>query len=171
MMLRFIPVLLLQSAVLLCHASAFAQAPAPPAAPPAAALVPRPSLASAERMLDAARAKAVADRVELSCAVVDARGDLVAAFRMDGASFLTMEVARAKATTSAVTGQPSGGFGERGAQISNAGNIAGVAMLAVQGALPVVQDNRRVGGIGCSGAAAQVDEDAARAGLGAAAGR
>lgn len=168
-MMRFASVVLLHAAVLLFPLLAVAQTPA--AAPPPAAPVPRPSLASAERMLIAARAKATEDRVELSCAVVDARGDLVGAFRMDGASFLTMEIARAKATTSALTGQPSGGLGERAAQISTIGSVAGVAMVAVQGALPIVQDNRRVGGIGCSGAPAQVDENAARAGLGAAAAR
>ncbi len=37
-----------------------------------------------------------------------------------------------------------------------------VTLLTVQGALPIVRENRRISGIGSSGAAAQQDEDAAR---------
>jgi uncharacterized protein GlcG (DUF336 family) len=151
-------------AVLTAHA-AFAQAP------PAAAPVPRPSLASADRMLAAARMKATEMGVAVSCVVVDTRGDIVAAARMDGVPFLTIEVAKGKATTSAMFGQPSGAMGERGAVLQTIGSAAGVTMLAVQGALPIVEQNRRVGAIGCSGATSQQDEDSARAGLMAASAR
>jgi uncharacterized protein GlcG (DUF336 family) len=145
--------------------AAFAQAPqTPPAQPPP---VPRPSLASAQKMLQAAQAKAAEMRVGLSCVVVDVRGDLVAVMRMDQVAFLTVEVAKGKANTSALFGQPSGAMGERGAALQAIGAQAGVSILAAQGGLPIVQNNQRLGGIGCSGAASQQDEDAARAGLAA----
>jgi uncharacterized protein GlcG (DUF336 family) len=116
-------------------------------------------------MLQAAQAKAAELRVGLSCVIVDVRGDLVAAIRMDGVGFLTVEVAKGKATTSAMFGAPSGAMGERGPVLQAIGASAGLTMLTVQGAVPIVQNNQRLGGIGCSGAASQQDEDAARAGL------
>ncbi len=133
--------------------------------PPAAAPVPGPTLASAEKMLAAARAKAMDMSVGVSCAVVDVHGDLVAAARMDGVGFLTITVAQGKARTSAFTGQPSGGLGERGTLFQAVGTAAGQTLLAIQGAVPIVQGGKRLGGIGCSGATGQQDEDAARAGL------
>jgi len=144
----------------LMSATARAQTP-----PPAAAAIPAPALASAEKMLAAARAKAMEMGIGVSCAVVDVHGDLVAAARMDGVAFLTITVAQGKARTSAFTGQPSGGLGERGAGFQAIGSAAGQSVLTVQGAVPIVQSGKRVGGIGCSGGSGQQDEDAARAGL------
>lgn len=138
----------------------------PPPAP--AAPIPAPSSASAEKMIGAARTKASELGINLACVVVDARADLVASLRMDGATFLNMAVAHAKARASAFFGQPSGAFGERGAVLANIGAAADQTMLTVQGALPIVVNNRRVGAIGCSGGPAAQDEEAARAGLNAA---
>lgn len=150
-----------------------AQAPAggqgAQARPAPASPIPAPSAAAAERMIGATRAKAAELGINLACVVLDMHGDIVAALRMDGATFLNMAVAQAKARASAFFGQPSGALAERAAVLQNIGGAAGQPMLTVQGALPVVQDGRRVGAIGCSGAAAQQDEDAARAGLAAAA--
>ena len=148
---------------ILMSAPALAQTPQTP--PPAAAGIPGPTLASAEKMLAAARAKATELGIGLSCAVVDIHGDLVAAARMDGVGFLTMAVAQGKARTSALTGQPSGGLGERGAGFQAIGGAIGQTVLTVQGAVPIVQGGKRVGGIGCSGGPAEQDEAAARAGL------
>ena len=151
--------------IALAGAPLLAQAPqTPPAQPPP---VPRVTLASAQKMLTAAQAKATEMRVGLSCVVLDVRGDLVAAFRMDGVPFLTVEVAKGKATSSAFFGQPSGAMGDRGPVLASIGNAAGLTMLTVQGALPIVQNNQRLGAMGCSGAASQQDEDAARAGIAA----
>lgn len=141
-----------------------AQTPPPPVQP---AAIPRPTLVNAQRMLTAAYGKASELRIGLSCVVVDVRGDIVAAMRMDGVPFLTVDVAKGKATTSAFFGQPSGAMGERGPALQAIGASAGVTLLTVQGALPIVANNQRIGGIGCSGATSQQDEDAARAGLGA----
>jgi uncharacterized protein GlcG (DUF336 family) len=152
-----LPLTVLMSAPLLAQA--------PP--PPAAAAVPAPTLASAEKMLAAARAKAAEMGVGLSCAVVDVHGDLVALARMDGVAFLTATVAPGKARASAFTGQPSGGLGERGPVFQSIGAAAGQTVLAVQGAVPIVQGGKRLGGIGCSGGTGQQDEDAAKAGLAA----
>jgi uncharacterized protein GlcG (DUF336 family) len=151
-------------ALLSISAMAAGQTPAP-ATPPPAAAIPGPTLASAEQMLSGARAKAMELGVKLACAVVDVRGDLVAAFRMDGADFLTITVAQAKARTSALTGRPSGGFGDRGVLFQGVATLAGVTALAAQGAVPIVRGGTRIGGIGCSGGVSAQDEQAASAGL------
>ena len=64
-------------------------------------------------------------------------------------------------------GQPSGSMGQRGAVLQTIGSAAGQTVLAMKGALPLVQNNRRVGAMGCCGATSQQDEDSARAGIAA----
>src|SRR5262245_36808882 len=68
-----------------------AQQPAPPLP------TPGPTMADALKALDMARAAAVKANLNLSCAVVDSRGDLIALTRMDGARFFRADVALGKA--------------------------------------------------------------------------
>jgi glc operon protein GlcG len=125
-----------------------------------------PSLAEAKQALDAAEAKAVELGVGLSCAVVDSRGALVAMTRMDSARYFTADVAAGKARASAAFGAPSGGL-SRIASLGLDTVIEGGKMLFLQGAVPIMKDGQPVGALGCSGAAAQQDEDAANAGVAA----
>ena len=123
------------------------------------------TLADAQRVAAAGVAKAESMGVKISVAVVDARGDLVALARMDGAGFFTSDVARGKAKVSASFGAPSAGFAE------NAGlpifqlidNLAGGGMVFFQGAVPLMKDGQLVGAVGGSGASSQQDEEAAQA--------
>ncbi len=126
----------------------------------AQAQVPGPSLADAKKAIAAAQAAAVKMNVNLSCVVLDARGAMVAAERMDKANYFTMDVARGKALVSASFGSPSGALASLAT--SGLGNVlAGPATpLFLQGAVPI----KGGGAIGCSGAASQQDEDAAKAG-------
>jgi glc operon protein GlcG len=117
-------------------------------------------------MLAASQTAAAKMGVALTCAVVDVRGDLVALARMDGVAFLTADVARGKAITSALFGQPSGGLPpQMGPILQSLGSIARTDILPIQGALPIVRNGQTLGAIGCSGASSQQDEDAARAGV------
>jgi len=124
-------------------------------------------MAEALKALEATRAAAAKIGVVLSCAVVDSRGDLIAVARMDGARFFTTDVARGKAQVSAMFGQPSGAMAQFGASpfFSNLNTAAQGRLYPIQGALPVMRAKQLIGAIGCSGATAQQDEDAARAGL------
>ena len=126
----------------------------------AQAQVAGPSLADARKAIAAAQAVAVKMNVNLSCVVLDARGAMVAAERMDKANYFTMDVARGKALVSASFGSPSGALASLAT--SGLGNVlAGPATpLFMQGAVPI----KGGGAIGCSGAASQQDEDAAKAG-------
>ncbi len=138
-----------------------AQQPAPPAPTPA------PTMSEALKGLEAARAAAAKIGVNLSCAVVDSRGDLIALTRMGGARFFTADVARGKAQVAAMFGQPSGNLAQFGASPSfaNLNTTSQGRLYPVQGAVPISRTNQIIGAIGCSGAASQQDEDAAKAGL------
>ncbi len=138
-----------------------AQQPAPPLP------TPGPTMADALKALDMARAAAVKANLNLSCAVVDSRGDLIALTRMDGARFFTADVARGKAQLSAIFGQPSGNLAQFGATpaFANFNATAQGRLFPIQGAVPIMRNSQVSGAIGCSGGTSQQDEDAAKAGL------
>lgn len=134
---------------------------------PAPAPTPGPTYAEAQKAIAAAHAAAAQLNLKMSCAVVDSRGDLVALGRMDGARFLTTDIARGKALTSAMFGQPSGALGTFAASpfFQNLNTAAQGRLYPMQGALPIRRNSQVLGAIGCSGATSQQDEEAAKAGL------
>ena len=109
--------------------------------------------------------------VMLSIVVVDTAGHLVAAGRMDGASFITIEVARGKAFACAATGgQPGSALAQRFRDNPMVwGNTAelgyGAPMLPATGSLPIIFGKNLVGAIAASGAPSDVDEAAVAAGI------
>jgi uncharacterized protein GlcG (DUF336 family) len=126
-----------------------------------------PTLDEARRALTASVAVAAKAGVAISCAVVDARGDLVALQRMDKARFITPDIARGKAMTAAIFGQPSASLEKIGNSpwFQNLNAAAQGRLYPVQGALPILRNNETLGAVGCSGASGQQDEDSARAGV------
>ncbi len=129
----------------------------------ASAQVPGPSLADAKKAIAAAQATATTLKTNLSCVVLDARGAVVAAERMEKAPFFTVDVARGKALVSASFGAPSGALAQLAA--SGIGNIlpGPATPIFLQGAVPL----KGGGAIGCSGGTGQQDEDGAKAGAAA----
>ena len=125
-----------------------------------------PSLADAKKALAATESEAGEMGVSLTCAVVDARGTLVALTRMDNARYFTADVAVGKARASAAFGAPSGALSNVGALRLDT-VIEGGGMLFLQGAVPITKNGQPVGALGCSGASSQQDEDAAKAGVAA----
>lgn len=117
----------------------------------------------ARKLIDAGIAEA--DRLghTLSFAVVDTAGHLVASARMDGAPFVTVEIARGKAFASAATGgQPGDNLDQRYRENpmvwGNAGPLGyGAPMLPAVGSLPIKLDGRVIGAVGASGAPSAVD--------------
>jgi len=134
------------------------------AASPAAAQVAGPSLADAKKAIAAAQATGTKLGTSLACVVLDSRGAVIAAERMDAAAFFTVDVARGKALVAASFGSPSGAL----ANLSGTGLgsiLPGPATpLFMQGAVPLKRGTTTVGAIGCSGGSGQQDEDGARAG-------
>ncbi len=131
--------------------------------------MPNITLEEAERVLQAARAKAVEMAVKLSISVVDARGDLICMARMDGAPWRTPYVSRGKARAAACFGLPSNDLTDRALTpvMRAVMEVEKGEFVPGQGALPIFKDGELIGACGGSGGTAQEDEDAARAGIAA----
>ena len=125
------------------------------------------TLAEAEQILAASKAKVMELGLKMSVSVVDPRGDLIAMFRTDGAPWRTPPISRGKAVAAACFGRPSGELTDNALSPVQRGLMAmeGGHLIPGQGALPVYRTGELVGAVGGSGAAAQEDEDVARAGI------
>jgi uncharacterized protein GlcG (DUF336 family) len=123
-------------------------------------------LEQAREIVERGKRRAQELGVSVSIAVVDDGGHLVAVERMDGAGFVTAEIAWGKAWTSVAFGVPSGGMaGPMGSApaFSAAVSVATHGRFTPrQGALPLPGG----GAVGASGATSEQDEDIARAGIG-----
>jgi glc operon protein GlcG len=122
------------------------------------------TLAEANRLIQAAIAKAGELQVKLSIAVCDTGGNLVAFNRMDGASAVSATVAQGKAAASAGFGRASGTLQADSPVIQAIIATMGGRMLPARGAVPVHKAGELVGAIGASGATAEQDEQCAQAG-------
>ena len=122
------------------------------------------TLEEAEKVVLAGKAEAEKMGVRVSIAVVDARGDLKAAVRMDGVGWFTSDVARAKAFASANFGVPSGDLTGRADLPVFRSLVAmqGGHLVLGQGAVPIKRDDQVMGAVGVSGATAQEDEEIAK---------
>jgi len=92
----------------------------------------------------------------VTIAVVDDAGHLVASQRMDGALWVTPEIARAKANAAVAFRASTLELEERfSARQLFAGNVAALGAYQFvfgKGGVPIVEDGRVIGGIGVSGA-------------------
>ena len=124
------------------------------------------TLNDANVILKSAQTYAKEIGVNVSFSVVDARGDLIALIRMDGARFFTTEVAIGKAMVSAILGQPSGLFAnQNNSSFFQRLNEANQNKLYfIQGAVPIILNGTTIGAIGVSGASSQQDEDISKVG-------
>ena len=125
------------------------------------------TLAEANRMVHAGIAKAVELNVNMSIAVCDAGGNLLAFNRMEGGSAVSAAVAQGKAAPAAGFNRASGSLQADSPVIQSIISTLGGRMLPAQGAVPVHKNGELVGSIGGSGATGQQDEDCAKAGLAA----
>lgn len=104
--------------------------------------------------------------VRLSFVVLDSAGHLVAAGRMDGAPFVTAEIARGKAFASVATGGQSGSalaarYRDNPMVWGNVASLGyGAPMLPAAGSFPIWANGVLIGSMGASGAPSEVDEAA-----------
>ena len=128
------------------------------------------TLAEAETILAAAKAKVIQMGAKMSVSVIDPRGDLLTMFRTDGASWRTPPISRAKANAAACFGRPSGELTDNALAPVFRGLMAmeGGHLIPGQGAVPAFRGSELVGAVGGSGGTAQEDEDASKAGVEAA---
>jgi len=127
------------------------------------------TLAEAERILQAAKKKALEMGLEVGISIVDPRGDLVAMLRLDGAMWRTAPVSRGKAYASVA-------FRQASAEVQKRADSPVVRALMLQeqgliipqqGAVPIMRGKELIGAIGVSGAASHEDEEIAIAALAA----
>jgi uncharacterized protein GlcG (DUF336 family) len=127
------------------------------------------TLETARRLLEAAEAEARERDLKLAFAIVDAAGHVVAIARMDGADWITPEVALGKAWTAAAYRAPSSTQGDKAKDlVAFAGAISaatGGRYTPQIGGLPIEQDGETVGAMGASGATGQEDEEVVRAAI------
>ncbi len=93
---------------------------------------------------------------EVAIAVVDEAGHLIACDRMDGALWVTPEIARAKANAAAgfraSTQDLEERFTRRMLFADNVATLGDYAFVFGKGGVPVVEGGRVVGAVGVSGA-------------------
>jgi uncharacterized protein GlcG (DUF336 family) len=114
------------------------------------------SLEQARACIGRGLAKARELGFEVAIAVVDEGGHLIACDRMDGALWVTPEIARAKANAAAgfraSTQDLEERFTRRMLFADNVATLGDYAFVFGRGGVPVVADGRVVGAVGVSGA-------------------
>jgi uncharacterized protein GlcG (DUF336 family) len=141
-----------------------ASAPAPAAPQTLRAYGDPVSLAQARRIVEAAEAAARQGGWTMAFAVVDPNGALVLFAKMDGTQNGSVEVAIAKARTSALFRRPTRAFSESvGAGRTQVLSLPNV--VAIEGGVPIVVQGRVIGALGVSGATSEQDGQVAAAAL------
>ncbi|MBA2740340.1 MAG: heme-binding protein [Nocardioidaceae bacterium] len=120
------------------------------------------TLDDALALCSAARTAADKAGVPMSVAVTDAGGHLLALTRMDGAPWVSADVAQGKAWTAAAYGQPSHAQRLKAADLPN----FATALTAMThgrytpqtGAVPVYREGTVLGAVGASGGTGEEDE-------------
>jgi glc operon protein GlcG len=122
------------------------------------------SLARADAAIAATIAEAEKRGWALNVAVVDSGGNLVAFSRMDGAQLGSIAVAEHKARTAVKFRRPTKAF-EDGIQKNDFKyQLSLDDVIASRGGIPLIEDDKLIGAIGCSGGAGSQDEAACTAG-------
>lgn len=120
------------------------------------------TLDEATALCAAARTTADELGVPMSFAVMDAAGHLVALTRMDGAPWVSADVAQGKAWTSAAYGAPSAAQKDKMAPMPTfATAITAMThgrFTPQTGAVPVYRDGVLLGALGASGGTGEQDE-------------
>ena len=121
-------------------------------------------LERANAAIAAAIAEAKKKDWKLNVAIVDSGGNLVAFQRMDGAQLASISIAEHKARTAVKYRRETKAF-ENGVQVANLHYILTLDdVIASRGGIPLVEDGKLVGAIGCSGGTGSQDEVACKAG-------
>ncbi len=123
------------------------------------------SAEGAQNALTAALAEAKKNNWQLSIAIVDPAGELIAFARMDGAGISTIQNALGKGVTAARFRRPTQAYDS--VTKTRPGILTFENMTAVEGGVPIILDGVTVGAIGVSGAASTEDAQVARAGAAA----
>jgi uncharacterized protein GlcG (DUF336 family) len=122
------------------------------------------SAARAQAAIEAASAEAGKRGWALNIAVVDSGANLVAFLRMDGAQLGSIAVAEHKARAAAKFRRPTKLFEEAIQKDDRKYILSLDDVIASRGGIPLIEDGKLIGAIGCSGATGSQDEVGCTAG-------
>ncbi len=112
----------------------------------------------AESLIQAAAAEATKKGWPMDIAVVDSGANLVAFLRMDGALLASISIAQHKARSAVTFRRPTKIF-EDLVQNSDFKYLLSIDdVIAGRGGIPLIEDGKIIGGIGCSSGAGSQDE-------------
>ncbi|HSW89944.1 MAG TPA: heme-binding protein [Patescibacteria group bacterium] len=128
-------------------------------------------LKEAQKALELAHAKAHDLGVEVSIALVDTAGTLIASLKMDNAITISPKFAYVKAFTSASIGMPSAAlapYDVPGKPYYGVHTILAGELTTIAGGQPIMVDGKLVGGVGVGGSTdVAQDDECAKAALAA----
>jgi glc operon protein GlcG len=123
------------------------------------------SLERAQAAIDAVVGEARKRDWKMNVAVVDSGGNLVAFQRMDGAMLASIQIAEHKARAAAIFRRETKVF-ENAIQVNGFHYLMTLdGFIASRGGVPLVEDGKLIGAIGCSGGTDSQDEVVCKAGL------
>jgi uncharacterized protein GlcG (DUF336 family) len=122
------------------------------------------SLARAQEAIAAAKAEAEKHGWPVNIAVVDSGANLVAFARMDGAQLASIAIAEHKARAAATFRRPTKLFEDALQKLDYKYIMTLDGAIASRGGIPLIEDGKLIGAIGCSGATGSQDEAACTAG-------
>jgi uncharacterized protein GlcG (DUF336 family) len=122
------------------------------------------SAAKAQAAIQAAIAEATKRGWQLNVAVVDSGANLVAFVRMDGSQIASIAISEHKARASVKYRRPTKTF-EDGIQLRDLKYVVTLDdVITSRGGIPLVEDGKIIGAIGCSGGTGSQDEVVCTAG-------
>jgi glc operon protein GlcG len=122
------------------------------------------NLAALKTIVGAAETEAKKRDAQVTICIVDESGNLLFLQKADGAGLNTVQIAQRKARYAAIYGRPS----KIALDQLKAGNMNVLSFpesFPVQGGVPIKVDGQTIGAVACSGAASEVDEAIAQAGI------
>src|SRR5215469_15214744 len=122
------------------------------------------SAARAQAAIEAAAGEAAKRGWALDIAVVDSGGNLVAFLRMDGAQLASIGIAEHKARAAAKYRRPTKVFEDAVQKDDRKFILSLDDVIASRGGIPLIEDGKLIGAIGCSGATGSQDEVGCMAG-------
>jgi glc operon protein GlcG len=122
------------------------------------------NLAAIKTMIAAAEQEAAHRNVHVTMVIVDESGDLLFLQKGDGVSLNTVAFAQKKARYAAIYGRPSAVAAES-LKNGDLGVLVSPDSFPNRGGVPIKVDGITIGAMACSGAASEVDEAIAQAGI------
>jgi glc operon protein GlcG len=112
----------------------------------------------AQSLIQAAAAEALKNGWPMNIAVVDSGANLVAFLRMDGAQLASVAIAEHKARTAAKFRRPTKVFEDALQKSDYKYMLTLDDIVASRGGIPLSEDGKIIGAIGCSGGTSSQDE-------------